>query len=364
MNAFLTVIRHEVKKLFKDKKALMSIVVMPIFCGFIAMMTSSLESGSKDYTIWFAGCAVDETTQEVDGGITLSVKAAGTSGAAFVTDERFKKTDVLVDMEKGEIVYNSAGGLGSTLLYMAKDLIDEAYRASFEAMAGSPEHTVILNNTSEEMDTGTFLMAMFLPYMMILMLFTNVLSYASDSIAGEKERGSFEKTLLTPVDPKSVILGKTCSGIVIGLVSTVMYVVTLALFSAITGSESLINFGAIDSEGIALIALCAVIIAYLFSTILVLCSLFAKSSKAARTNALPIMAVSLALALFSMMRAGTVELKMYCVPIYNICILIQDILMGQAEVIKMLVSTVSLLVCAVIAFVISVRAFNSERIRC
>lgn len=364
MKACFSVMRHEIIRLLKDRKTLLSIVLMPIICGIMAMLISGMDTGgSTEYTIWFAGCEVTETVQELEGGLTLNLRQAGMTAAELLRSGSFKKTDVLVDMNSGRIVYNSAGGAGDTLLYMAVDMVEESYRTSFETMLGSPEHRVVMQDNNAETDTSTIMMAVFLPYMMILTLFTNVLSYASDSIAGEKERGCFEKTLLTPVDPSSVILGKTCSGIVIGLVSTLLYVLGIVGSSEITGSASIFDPSRIDSSSLVLIALCAVIIAYLFSTVLVLCSLFAKTSKAARTNALPVMAVAIILSLFSIMRAGTVGVRMYCIPIYNICILIQDILMGQAEMLKMTVSIGSLLVCAVIAFIISCRTFNSEKIR-
>lgn len=364
MNAFRTVIRHEIKRLLKDRKALLSLVLMPVISGMIVLATSLFTSDSQDYTIWFAGCAVEETTVDAGAGMTLSVKNAGTDAESFLRSGSFKKTDVLVDLERGEITYNSASGAGNSLLYMAVDMIEESYRESFYAMIGAPEHTVICTDTSGETDVSTIAMAIFLPYMLILLIFNNVTSYTCDSIAGEKERGCFEKTLLTPTDPSSIILGKTCSGILLGLASTLLYVISVALFSSLSGSTSLINFSSLSVHGIVLIALCAVIVAYLFSTLLVLCSLFAKTTKEARTNALPLMAVSILPALFSMLRAGTVSLKMYLIPIYNICILIQDILKGQIEIVKMAAATVSLFACALAAFIISCRVFNSESIRC
>lgn len=364
MNTFRTVIRHEIKRLLKDRKALLSLALMPIIGGLVVLATSFLDSGSKDYTVWFAGCAVREEAVDAGAGITLSVKNAGTDAETLIKSADFGKTDVVVDMENGVITYNSAGDANDSLMYMAVDMIEESYRESFYAMLGEPDRKVVLHDTEGGTDTSTLLLALFLPYMLILMLFNNVTSYTCDSIAGEKERGCFEKTLLTPVNPSSIILGKTCMGILVGLASTLLYIVSVILFSSLSGSTSLINFSSMSAHGIIMIAVCAVIVAYLFSTLLVLCSLFAKTTKEARTNALPLMGVSILPALFSMLRAGTMELKMYCIPIYNICILMQDILKGQMELIKMAVSTASLLACAVIAFIISCRTFNSESIRC
>ena len=49
---------------------------------------------------------------------------------------------------------------------------------------------------------------MLLPFLIIVLLFSSCLSIASESIAGEKERGTIATLLITPVKRSSIALGK------------------------------------------------------------------------------------------------------------------------------------------------------------
>ena len=78
---------------------------------------------------------------------------------------------------------------------------------------------------------------------------------------------------------------------------------------------------------------------------------------------IPFMGLSILLSLASMTRVGTEPPHHYLIPIYNLCIIIQDILLGNTEIINMVIVGGVLLLLTVVIFGITIKLFEKESIR-
>ena len=189
--------------------------------------------------------------------------------------------------------------------------------------------------------------------------------YAVDTIAGEKERGVFAKLLLTPVSPAPIIGGKLLSSVVCGLLSTGAYIGISVGAAVITGNDTMGILAAdLTPAMIGLLVCCAVLLSWFFANLSILCSLYARTVKAANTMKLPVYGISMVLALAAMLRVGAASGVQYMIPVYNISIMMQDILNNSMEIGNMGITVVSLLVCSLIVSCVTVVSFRKEAVRC
>lgn len=100
-----------------------------------------------------------------------------------------------------EIYFNSANPDSSQAFAMLSSLLD-SYESSlsnrFDVNAGAGEYDI-----AEERDiAGTFVVSI-VPLLLLILVFTSVMSIAAESVAGEKERGTMA-TLLAPLSSAEI----------------------------------------------------------------------------------------------------------------------------------------------------------------
>ncbi len=109
-------------------------------------------------------------------------------------------------------------------------------------------------------------------------------------VAGEKERGTMASMLVAPIKRSSIVLGKVFALMIISGISSVVYVAVMVGFLPQM-------MGAYGSEGMGLslevgqvlmMAFLLIAIAFLYSGIIVLISVFAKDTKEASSYIMPV----------------------------------------------------------------------------
>lgn len=123
-------------------------------------------------------------------------------------------------------------------------------------------------------------------------------------------------------------------------------------------------YGNITPLMIGLLVICALLLSCFFASLSILCSLYAKTVKEAQSMKLPVYGATMVLALVAMLRVGPVSKIFYTIPIYNICIVMQDVLSSAAELTKILITVLSLSVCTVLVGTVTVLSFKKEAVRC
>ena len=79
-------------------------------------------------------------------------------------------------------------------------------------------------NTADEQENIGELIGGFIPYILIPLILTGAMYPAIDIGAGEKERGTLETLLLTPISRFSLVLGKFFTILVTGLITAAITV--------------------------------------------------------------------------------------------------------------------------------------------
>lgn len=205
-------------------------------------------------------------------------------------------------------------------------------------------------------------LGMMLPYFITILLFAGAMGLGVDMVAGEKERGTMASLLVTQVKRKSIVLGKVFALMTLSGISSVIYIVVMGVsFPKILGGDSGLNFE-VTVEQIVMIGVLLVAIAFLYSSIIVLISVFAKDTKEASTYITPAYMVVLVIGLMTMFTtkdAGTME---YMIPFYNTALALKGILVNEVTMAQYGITLGVTLVLGAVLTVAIAKAFESEKV--
>jgi sodium transport system permease protein len=200
-----------------------------------------------------------------------------------------------------------------------------------------------------------------LPLVLILMTITGAVYPAIDLTAGERERGTMEAMIATPAPRFVLLLSKYVA------VVTVAVLTALAnLFASwITLSIGGLGRALLGEQGFSIWVLLQilpllVIFAAFFSAILLAMCSFARSFKEAQAYLIPVMLVSMAPALVTLMPNIAFSTWLGVVPLVNILLLSRDIMTGSPAPLPAFAAVFSTLIYAAAALVVASRLFGAE----
>ena len=215
------------------------------------------------------------------------------------------------------------------------------------------------------------------PYLIIILCFTGAMYPAMDLTAGEKERGTMETLLCSPVARVDLVLGKFLMVLTGSLGAMAMSMVSLGITAVlagmlVTGGRSApvtSQVAAADSgsaipmiDPVGLIGVIAMIfpVAVLFSAVLFTISLFAKSYKEAQSYVSPLLIVVLMPAMVGLLPGIELNVQLALVPILNLSLVCREMLSGVWHWNYIAIIFASSCLYAVGALLLSVRMFNRE----
>ena len=207
-------------------------------------------------------------------------------------------------------------------------------------------------------------LAMLLPMLIIMFLFSGAMSIGPDSIAGEKERGTIATLLITPVKRSEIAIGKVMSLSVISLFSA-----SSSFIGIMLSLDKLIGNTNVSSFEIYSINDFLMLFFVIFSTVLVIVGIisvvsgYAKTIKEASTLILPFYFISVIIGITTMFSGeASMDLVSYILPIYSSVNMIIAILTFEVVPMHFMLAIVSNLVYVSIFVFILNRLFQSETI--
>ncbi len=370
------IFHHEMRKIFKEKSLLFGFVLLPVLTLFVTVGISLLQPKSTGesvdtYSMYFYGIEVESYNIGSLDDKQIWLQPIKETPSEFILSEDFHKSDVLVDFSdvaNVTIYYHASNTVSSYLKMSAEAFVRESFDMVYKGQkAGASFRSVELMDINEK-DTDNRMIAMLLPYMLILPLTANIANFASDTIAGDKARGTFYQVMLSPVPPLSLIMGKIFSVSLISLFSSGIYIGLDVLGSKICesmGTKDVFGFAGVSVSAlqILLILIYAVLLCYLFSNLGVLISLFCKDANQAQTAQIPVTLVCTLASMMSMFRFGTSPMSHYLIPVYNICLIFQDLLNARAKTGNMAIVALSLLVLSVVVLILTLVSYKNEKVR-
>ena len=200
-----------------------------------------------------------------------------------------------------------------------------------------------------------------LPLILILMTITGAVYPAIDLTAGERERGTMEAMIATPAPRFLLLLSKYVAVVTVAVLTALANLFASWLTLSIGG----LGRALLGEKGFSLLALVQilpllVIFAAFFSAILLAMCSFARSFKEAQAYLIPVMLVSLAPALVTLMPNIEFSTLLGIVPLVNILLLSRDIMTGSPQALPAFAAVFSTLLYAAAALVVASKLFGAE----
>ena len=207
-------------------------------------------------------------------------------------------------------------------------------------------------------------------YMVILLCLTGGMYPAMDLTAGEKERGTMETILSSPISRFDLVMGKFFLVLTASLVTAALSVLSMGI--SFWGIQQLKAFDVtknpdatamqlqIKLPAVLSVFLMALPLAVLFSAGLITISLFAKSYKEAQSYISPLMIVVILPAVAAMLPGVELTAKLALIPILNVSLLCKELVTGTYHWNFIALIFLSTCVYAAGALFLAVKMFQRE----
>jgi sodium transport system permease protein len=207
------------------------------------------------------------------------------------------------------------------------------------------------------------------PYFIILLSLTGAMYPAMDLTAGEKERGTIETILCSPVSRTHLVLGKFLMVLTASVCTAVLSMLSMS-GTFIFAKRAMSSMGPGKGEGLAQLSinpkaivavfLMVIPLAVLFSAALFAIALFAKSYKEAQSYISPLMIVVILPAIAAILPGVELNAKLALVPILNTSLVSKEIITGTYHWKYIFMIFASSTVYAAAALFVAVNLFKRE----
>lgn len=180
-------------------------------------------------------------------------------------------------------------------------------------------------------DTGASAIAV-IPLVLLLMTITGAVYPSIDLTAGERERGTMEALIASPIAKHLLLLAKYVAVVCVAMLTALANLSAMWVTLWVTGIDKIF----IGGDGLSPTALLKVLpLLFLFAgffsaVLLALCS-FAKSFKEAQALLIPAMLLSLGPGIVALLPGIEFNVYLALIPLINIILLSRDLLIGTAE---------------------------------
>jgi sodium transport system permease protein len=209
-------------------------------------------------------------------------------------------------------------------------------------------------------------------YMLILMCLNGAMHPAIDLTAGEKERGTMETILSSPVSRTHLVLGKFLLVMTASLITALLLMVSVSVSSAVLQKSGALNQMVDEGEpvpqlslgpaAVASVIIMAVPLSVLFSAGLFTIALFAKSHKEAQSYIAPLMFLVVIPAVSAMLPGVELTPKLAIVPLLNVSLLCKELVTGEYHWNFIILIFLSTCVYAAGALYLAVKMFQRESV--
>lgn len=222
-----------------------------------------------------------------------------------------------------------------------------------------------VNVASDQQMFGKMIGGM-LPYIFIIFSFIGCMYPAIDLFTGEKERGTVETLLTTPVARWKILTGKMLVVILSGMLAATFSLGGLyfAISDMNTGSNmtdiSMIMSSFFSVKSLLLMALLLLPLIIFFAGLMVPITVYAKSFKEAQSVLTPLNMAVIIPAMISTFPGIEYNLTTAFIPVMNVVLATKEVIAGTIDLTLYFSTFLSLVTFAVLAVLLSNRQFGRE----
>lgn len=400
------IIKKELYRVFGDKKMLFSLFILPAIMviaiyGLMGMMISNMQSDIEEHISTVTIVNAPENFKAVTDvvGYDKMAEIDWMTESKFASEEQTLRDmvlagnkDLVVYFEPEfeiyvkayenpgdkipalKVFYNSTENYSSQAYSVFTTAVSQNYQNALLAERfGNMDLLTVFDEQTEnickEEKANAEFVSMILPYMIVMLLFSGVMSVGVDALAGEKERGTLASMLISPVSRKDIAAGKLISLAILSGLSSLIYsfsmVAATSLMSGGNAEMISMGFGGASFNAVQILELVAIMLSldYLYVGVVGLLATIAKDTKVASTYVSPCYIVVLMCGMLTMFTTGKeVPFYRYMIPVYGNAMAIKDICSNELSALNFAGSVGATLILGIILTIGVTKAFNSEKV--
>ena len=394
--SILTVYRKELRDSLRDRRTLISTiviptVVMPLLMFAFGKIAVTLEARARQEIPRIMVIGGDDSpgvVTDLKRSPKLQIVPFAPDWKQQIADKRIRaaveippgfETGLRTGVAPAVTIYDYEGETKSR--YGAEELqrffseLRQKTVAARLAERGLPPTTATVfetktKNAAPPEKVGGALVGGLVPYIIIILCFTGAMYPGIDLTAGEKERGTMETLLCSPVARLDIVLGKfllvltgSLAAMFFSIVSMVLsftLLVTTVTSHARAAAAAHATMPTIDPLGAIGVLVLVLPIAILFSAVIFSVALTAKSYKEAQSYIAPLVFIIIMPAAMAMMPGVELNARLALVPILNVSLACKEMLSGEWHWNFLGLIFASTCVYAAGALALAVKMFNRE----
>ena len=371
------ILKKELRELFRDKKSLSMMLIIPIFIplimlGMSALFESKTEKDINEYnTIGFA-----YNLSEAEKNIAKEMDIKVVEGKEDELKEKYENGEINLYVTKDENKYtlnidssdNTAYAQNLTEQYFNayKSYLQQNYLTQNGVDADSVLNIITVEEKALEQDNYFADFIKNYAFLFVIMAITVSATYpATDTTAGEKERGTLETLLTFPIKSKDIILGKflgvTLSSIITGVISFILAIISLVIaenmFSIYDGLDIMFT-----PLSIVMAFIIIIVYSFFISGLCISIASTCKTFKEAQSALTPLTFISLFPGMIAFMISITTTPLLSIVPFLNYSLIFTDINAGNVNWLNIALMIISTFIYIAIVLGYIIKQYKSEKV--
>jgi sodium transport system permease protein len=381
----------ELKDIIRDRRTIISMIIIPIlifpiitvgFSALVANLMMKTRSELQKVAIVNEQAAPGLATAIVESGKLQIAESEliedailkGEIDAAVIVPGDFQGRMKMLDTATIEVLLDETENKSEIAAQKLKNILAEYRREIVESrlqdrgldLSLAEPFDVKTRNIASKEKMGSFILSLLLPYVILILSLTGAMYTAMDLTAGEKERGTLETILASPIPRWQLATGKFLTILTTSIVATILAIVSLTAtmaYSVSKGGAMSENFALqVTPSAVIVIVLMMIPTASMFSAVLMALSLAAKTYKEAQSYTSPFMMVVILPAMVSFIPGIELTPILALIPFVNVSLCIKEALMGNINPIIIMIIFASTAIYAAIAIFIAHRLFERETV--
>lgn len=376
-NNLWNMLKKEIREMFRDKKSLSMMLIIPIMIpllviGMSALFESQINKSIEEYNKIGFSYELSEVEKKIAKELQIDVVMKEKEELEQAYKE--KSIDLYITKEGNKYVIHGddnettsyATSLTDRFFTSYKEYLQEEYLKEHNMKA---EDVISIITVEEDIEAVENFYANYIinyAFLFIIMAITVSATYpATDATAGEKERGTLETLLTFPIRSKDIIIGKflsvSLSSIITGAISLLLTIISLMIAGNMFKIYDGINL-MLPIESIVFAALVIIAYSFLISGLCIAIASRSKSFKEAQSALTPLTFISFFPGMIAFMIKIESSTLLSLVPFLNFTLLFTDITAGTINYLHILLMLISTIAIIAIVLGIIIKQYKSEQV--
>ena len=377
MNKTLLILKKELREVFRDKKSLAMMLIIPILIpliiiGMSALFDSETSTDVNTYNKIGFNYELSETEIEILNSLEIDYTVNDTESL----EEEFNNQEInsyitkennhyVINYDSANIESSGSASLAESFLEAYKSVLEENYLSNNNVDRLEFNNLLTYEEKTQEQQNYFANYIVNYAFLFILMAITVSATYpATDATAGEKERGTLETLLTFPIKSKDIIIGKLLSVTLSSIITGVLGLILSVLAILYVGNTYDIYSGTELLNAPIIIYALIIIIAYsiMISSLCIAIASMSKSFKEAQSALTPLTFIAFFPGMIVFMIDISNNAILSLIPFINFSMIFTDVTNNNLNILYLILMFISTIVIITIVITYIIRQYKSEKI--